>query len=147
MIRSPHLFLKALQTKQEEQSATILRKGPEGKWLKDVQIIGHMLRRLSKDVAVVFYSSQNNFDRRLLLTAFEETQELFLALTKQIRRIDATIKNRTDHFGATFQGRTDTQNQPFSEALAAHRSADHKGQTPKEAAEVLTIQGDSTHCD
>ena len=41
MIQNPALFIKALHAKQEKDQAEVLKGGPEGKCLKDLQIVRH----------------------------------------------------------------------------------------------------------
>ena len=88
MVHAPLLFLKALRAKEDTEEAKALKEGLEGKWLRDLRVIGHMLGGLIKDVATLFYSGQSHLDRRILLSAFEESKEQFVNLEKQIRRYD-----------------------------------------------------------
>jgi len=85
MLLDPVLFLKALRSKEEESQIHSLKEGPEGKWLHDMKMAGHILARLTKDVSSVIYPGQGNLDRRLLLTAFEETRSVFLSLEQHIK--------------------------------------------------------------
>lgn len=87
-VHKPMLFLKALRCREEETKARFLKDGPEGKWIKDMKVVGHILRRLIKELPFVFYSGQSQKDRRSLLVAFEETKGLMLALDQKIRRTD-----------------------------------------------------------
>jgi len=91
IVRDPFLFLKALHAKEEATEAKSLKEGLEGKWLRDLRVIAHMLRGLLREVSTLFYSGQSHLDRRILLTAFEESQKQFMELEKQIRSI------RPDH--------------------------------------------------
>lgn len=88
MVDKPGLFLKALRSREEEIEARFLKDGPEGKWVKEIKVVGHILRRLIKELPTVFYSGQTQKDRRLLLVAFEETKGFMLALDQKIRRTD-----------------------------------------------------------
>src|SRR3989337_870043 len=88
IVRDPFLFLKALHAKEESTEAKSLKEGLEGKWLRDLRVIVHMLRGLLRGVSTLFYCGQSNLDRRILLTAFEESKEQFMKLEKQIRRYD-----------------------------------------------------------
>ena len=88
MVDKPVLFLKALRSREEENQARFLKDGPEGKWVKEIKVVGHILRRLIKELPTVFYSGQTPQDRRLLFVAFEETKGFMLALDQKIRRID-----------------------------------------------------------
>ncbi len=88
IVREPVLFLKSLRAKEEATEAKSLKEGLEGKWLRDLRVIAHMLRGLIKQVPMLFYPGQSNLDRRILLSAFEESKEQFIKLEKQIRRYD-----------------------------------------------------------
>jgi len=88
IVCEPFLFLKALHAREETIEARSLKEGPEGKWLRDLRVIAHMLRGLLREVPKLFYPGQSNLDRRILLTAFEESQEQFTKLENQIRRYD-----------------------------------------------------------
>jgi ParB-like chromosome segregation protein Spo0J len=94
MVLQPALFLKALRAREEATEAKGLKEGVEGKWLRELRWIAHRLRGLLKEVPTLFYSGQGNLDRRILLTALEESQGLFVELGKKIRRLD-----RDDHPG------------------------------------------------
>jgi len=94
IVCDPSLFLKALHARQQATEAKSLKEGPEGKWLRELRVIAHMLRGLVKEVPTLFYPGQSNLDRRILLTAFEEGKEQFTKLQTQIRRYD-----REDHPG------------------------------------------------
>jgi ParB family chromosome partitioning protein len=85
MVLDPVLFLKALRVKEEENRIHSLKDGPEGRWLRDMKLAGHILVRLTKDLPSVVYQGQQNLDRRLLLTAFEETKSVFLSLEQHIQ--------------------------------------------------------------
>jgi ParB family chromosome partitioning protein len=89
MVRTPGLFLKSLHAKEEAHEAKALKGGPEGKWLRDLNVVTHMLKRLVREVPTLFYRVQTNFDRRLLLTAFEDSQRQLKELEHEIRRYDA----------------------------------------------------------
>ena len=83
MVNDPHLFLKSLQ-KGEDKG---LKDGPEGKWLKDMRIISHMLKGLRKDVPALFCGI-SNLEQRILLTVFEDAGKQFIELKKEIGRQD-----------------------------------------------------------
>lgn len=86
MVCEPVLFLKALHHREEESKARSLKDGPEGRWIKDLKVVGHILRRLIRELPTVIYSGQNDHDRRQLLVAFEGTKKLFLGLDQRVRR-------------------------------------------------------------
>ena len=88
MVQDPFLFLKALHAKEEAAEAKSLQEGLEGKWLRDLRVITHILRGLRRRVPMLFHSGQSTVDRCILLTALEESQKHFMELEKQIRRYD-----------------------------------------------------------
>ena len=88
MVREPVLFLKSLRAQEETREARVLKEGPEGKWLRDVRVITQMLKRLLGEVHRLFSGGQGNLDRRILLTAFEESRKGFRELEHEIRRYD-----------------------------------------------------------
>ncbi len=87
MVREPALFLKSVRVQEESREARALKEGPEGKWLRDVKVITQMLKRLIREVQGLF-SNQDHLDRRVLLTAFEESRKGFGELENEIRRYD-----------------------------------------------------------
>lgn len=89
MVLDPLLFLKALRAREEEGRIRALKEGPEGRWLRDMKVAGHILVRLAKALPSVIYPGQHNLDRRLLLTAFEDTRSALLALEKRIEEVTA----------------------------------------------------------
>lgn len=87
MVHQPILYLKALRLRAQEQQGLALKAGPEGRWLKDIKMVAHILRRLIKDLPIVLYAEQNNLDQRALLTAFKDVKDLFVSLEKAIRGV------------------------------------------------------------
>ncbi len=94
MVRDPALFVKSLHARQEGRDARALKEGPEGTWCKDLNVVTHILARLFKRVPTLFYEGQSNLDRRILLTAFEESERHFIELAKEIRRHDDTRRKQ-----------------------------------------------------
>jgi ParB family transcriptional regulator, chromosome partitioning protein len=116
IVCEPFLFLKALHAKEEATEAKSLKEGLEGKWLRDLRVITHMIRGLLREVPTLFYCGQCNLDRRILLTAFEESQKQFMNLEKQIRRYDCHDHpgDEASHFESLSAGSTDPADQPNS---------------------------------
>jgi hypothetical protein len=116
IICEPFLFLKALRAREEATEAKSLKEGPEGKWLRDLRVIAHMLRGLIKEVPTLFYSGQSNLDRRILLMAFEESKEQYVKLEKQIRRYDGHDHpgDEASHFESLPAGSSNPADQPNS---------------------------------
>jgi hypothetical protein len=141
MVREPVLFLKSLRAKEEAAEAKSLKEGIEGKWLRDLRVIAHMLRGLLKEVPTLFYSGQAHLDRRLLLTAFEESQTLFMKLENAIRRFC-----REDHAGDTpchlesvSAGSAHSADQPDPQTLSQHHPTGHPGKVARDIAETLLL--------
>ena len=88
MVREPVLFHKSVRAQEEAREARSLKEGPEGKWLRDFRVITHMLKGLLGEVQRLFSGCQDNLDRRILLTAFEDSREGFRELEHEIRRYD-----------------------------------------------------------
>ena len=86
MVREPALFLKSMCAREEDREAKTLKDGPEGKYLRDLRIITHMLKGLLKEVHLLFSGGQSTLDRRVLLTAFGDSQKQFIELEKEIGR-------------------------------------------------------------
>jgi ParB family transcriptional regulator, chromosome partitioning protein len=89
MVLNPVLFLKALRAKEEDSRTDGLKEGLEGKWLKDMKLLAHILVRLTRTLPLVIYPGQGNLDRRVLLTAFEDTRSAFVSLEKHIQEVSA----------------------------------------------------------
>jgi len=114
MVGEPLLFLKALRAKEETAEAKALKEGPEGKWLRDLKVIAHMLQGLIKEVPTLFYCGQSNLDRRILMTAFGESKEQWMKLENQIRRYDGHDYpgNEANHFEPLSGGSSNSADQP-----------------------------------
>jgi hypothetical protein len=54
-----------------------------------MKVAGHILVRLTKALPSVIYPGQGHLDRRLLLTAFEDTRSAFVSLEKHIQEVTA----------------------------------------------------------
>ena len=90
MVENPRMVLNALKVSSQRSEAESLLKGPEGRWIKDITIVTHMLKRLFRDVDVVFYEKQSNFDRRLLMTGFGLAHRV-VALSNALRSVDIIV--------------------------------------------------------
>ena len=84
IINQPHLFLKSLSVKQEEEEALVLSGGPEMAWLKDIKKVVAILSRLGEQVEKVFYSGQNQADRAILLKTLFKAEDLLRRMQIQI---------------------------------------------------------------
>lgn len=146
MVREPVLFLKSLRAKEEAHEATVLKGGPEGKWLRDLQVVRHMLKGLIREVPTLFYAGQTNLDRRLLLTAFEDSEHEFRELEKQIRRYDAYPGESTSHCESVSAGSPPARDQPHPQMLPDHRPAGDPGDMARTSATALSLRGALIPC-
>ena len=103
IVSRPQLFLKVLEQQEAEAQGKQIGQGPEGKWVKDIRVVKHMLVRLEKDTALVMYQNQSQLDRRVLLTAFEQMRAAFFSLTDEIRRCDDTRARQANNIDAARQ--------------------------------------------
>ena len=102
MVDEPALFVKARDAGKDLSEARELSQGPEGKFRKDLSIIGHMLNRLIRAVDTVIYPGQSNLDRRSLLSAFNDADQLWRELKMKIQRCtnDTDSRQRDDSSAA-----------------------------------------------
>ncbi|MBW2593544.1 MAG: ParB/RepB/Spo0J family partition protein [Deltaproteobacteria bacterium] len=89
MVNNPQLFVKAQETGNLFCKSRRLKAGPEGKFREDLRIIGHMIGRLLSTTDTVLYAGQSNLERRGLMTAFNETDQMWRKFNQHIeRRVD-----------------------------------------------------------
>jgi ParB family transcriptional regulator, chromosome partitioning protein len=115
IVCEPFLFLKALHAREEAIETESLKEGIEGKWLRDLRVITHLLRGLRIRVPTLLYSNQSPLDRHILLGAFEDSQRQFVELEKQIRRYDGHDHHPGDpasHFEPLSERSSDPADQP-----------------------------------
>ena len=84
MVQAPGLFLKTLAYQEAQKQGNRLKAGPEGKWLKDVALLGRISKRLIQDVSTVIYPGQEEMERIKLIKAFEQSKSRFNQLTHKI---------------------------------------------------------------
>lgn len=128
MVQKPQLFLKALEAGKQDNPTKQLKDGPEGQWIADVKMIAHIIRRLIKQAPSVIYAGQSNLDKRCLLTAFEETKDLFLSWDVKMRRLIDDIRTHEANRNVPAPSRVrDTTNQPSVEDISQRGSPDCEG--------------------
>ncbi|MBC8459736.1 MAG: ParB N-terminal domain-containing protein [Deltaproteobacteria bacterium] len=98
MINNPALFLKAARSRDEDKTAMGLNKGPEGAWLKDMNIVFHILLRLKKQLPTVFYPQQSEIDLKELVDGLKKAKAVFEYLHKEIISHDRSA-NPADNRG------------------------------------------------
>lgn len=145
IVKNPHLFLKALHATERQNQATILKQGPEGKWLKNLRVARHIFSRLQEKVPILFYEGQERLERRTFLTAFEDTRKAFLVLEQEIRRYDTHEKagDKRDHPDPASEGGHHQGDQPDTPHLQEHGETDPAGK--QSISNLLPLRGDQTH--
>lgn len=138
MVREPVLFLKSVRAKEEAHKATVLKGGPEGKWLRDLQVVRHMLKGLIREVPTLFYAGQTNLDRRLLLTAFEDSHKQFRELGHEIRRYDAYPGGPASDSEPVPAGCAPARDQPHPQMLPDHHPAGDPGNMARTATTAIS---------
>ena len=120
MVLAPGLFVKTLVNREAEQQAELLKAGPEGKWLKDMALVGHIADRLIRDVASVIYPGQEETKQRELIRAFEKSRGRFHKLTHKIEERIQHGQTRRDSgncFESTPPEIVYPENQPHTEDI------------------------------
>ena len=118
MVNNPQLFVKAEQTGKDIGKSRLLKAGPEGKFKEDLRIIGHMAQRLLSTAGTVFYVGQSNLDRRGLVTAFRETDQMWRKLNQHIERhVDDIRSEQRNDFSAVQGSNRHPSDQPADEHL------------------------------
>ena len=138
MVREPALFLKSLRAREEAHEAKVLQGGPEALWLKDLRVVTHILRRLAREVSTLFYRGQTNHDRRLLLTAFEDSENEFRELKKEIRRHDAYPGEPASDYESPSAGSPHPRDQPHPQMFPDHRPAGDQGAVARTSATTIS---------
>lgn len=89
MVTAPSLFFKANESRDERTLAQALEQGPEGEWIKDCEIVTHVLRRLLRRVNTVIYTGQTEMDRTRLICVFQDALSVVAKIEEKIGKVDA----------------------------------------------------------
>jgi ParB family chromosome partitioning protein len=98
MIEDPTLFLKASLFKKQEQQALALSEGLEGKWLREMNTVFAILKRLRKNTAMVIYPGHEPSIRKSLADALYQAHNVFKHLYEEVTSHDQP-GNETGHKG------------------------------------------------
>lgn len=105
MIADPFLFAKATRQQDQEKCAKDINDGPEGKWLKDMTLICHLLKRLIRTAPYVFYPKQDYFQHRQRQLWIRKAEEMIVELKERAeRKPDDNTGLPADHSGDAQQG-------------------------------------------
>jgi len=86
IITNPSLFIKTTRQQDQERDAKRVSDGPEGKWLKDITVVCHILKRLINTAAYVFHPEQDRFDRHRRQIWIRKAEKMIIELKKQAVR-------------------------------------------------------------
>lgn len=89
MVSDPTLFLKAKRSREDKTSAEALRRGPEGVWIRDWDMIKAALRRILQGFPTVIHPDQDADDRMRLLRPYREATGMMEDLARNIKGLDA----------------------------------------------------------
>lgn len=98
MIDDPSLFLKAVQSKRQEQEDLKLAQGIEGRWLKDIVSICGVLKSLNANHGTAIYPGQEPGMQKKLLDALTEAHSRCNHLYEEVMSHDQA-RNKRDHQG------------------------------------------------
>ena len=126
MIENPALFLKALHAKKDDMAAKELGKGPEGRWVSDMNTARHILERAICRASDVICQGQSHLDRRVILTPFEQARQSMSSLNETIRRrIDDIKRIKTNGHGHEGKGMRHQGDRANIGDIPEHGSPDH----------------------
>lgn len=89
LVENPALFLQALQSQEEANDDTRLAEGPEGLWYKDLAVTAKLLKRLLRQVPLLFTPQQEPLERTRLQQAFTRIKVTFQRLDERIEELNA----------------------------------------------------------
>ncbi|MGB5614602.1 MAG: ParB N-terminal domain-containing protein [Sedimenticolaceae bacterium] len=87
LVENPRLFLKAVQSREEEAADKRLAAGPEGAWHHDLRVLGAILARLSGQVPTLFAPTQDAAERERLAQAFAPAKTQFERLEQALSEV------------------------------------------------------------
>ncbi len=88
MIDDPSLFLKAVQSRRQDQEALNLAQGVEGRWLKDIVSICTMLKHLKKNHETAIYPGQEPDMQKKILAALTQAHSRCNHLYEEVMNHD-----------------------------------------------------------
>jgi ParB/RepB/Spo0J family partition protein len=90
LVENPGLFLKAVQSREQETADKRLAAGPEGAWCKDLTVVGAILKRLIGQVPTLFTAAQDALER-------ERLQQAFAPMKTQFQRLEQVLAEVAGH--------------------------------------------------
>ena len=100
IIADPSLFTKTIQQQDQERNAKQINDGPEGKWLKDITIVCHILKRLISTSGYVFFLEQDRFNQRQRQIWIKKAEKMIIELKEHAgRKSNDNTSIPTNNFG------------------------------------------------
>jgi ParB family transcriptional regulator, chromosome partitioning protein len=90
LVENPALFLKAVQSREQETADKRLAAGPEGAWCQDLRVVAQILKRLIGQVPTLFAAKQDPSECERLRQAFAPTKT-------QFQRLERTLTETSGH--------------------------------------------------
>ncbi len=84
LVENPGLFLRALESREQENTDKRLADGPEGAWCKDLAVVTQILKRLHRQVSTLFAPQQDPVECARLGQAFVPTKTEFQRLEQAL---------------------------------------------------------------
>ena len=87
LVENPGLFLRALESREEQIADRRLGDGPEGAWCKDLAVVTQLLKRVLRQVPTLFAPEQDPVECARLRQAFAPTKRAFQRLEQALAEV------------------------------------------------------------
>ncbi len=105
IIANPSLFARTLRQQEQNHVAKQVDEGPEGKWLKDITVVCHILKRLHNTSEYVFFPNQEHAQRRRYQIWIQNAEQMIIELKARAeRKCNDNTSIPTDNSGDVHQG-------------------------------------------
>jgi len=118
MIARPSLFIRCVETREQEREARVLERGPEGKLLKTLSQIKGMLFRLRRELKVLHYDKDDEALSAFQM-AFDEVHGVIHLMAKDLKRSSHDRwRDETNHCDPVGKRNPDPGDQPNAGTVA-----------------------------
>jgi len=115
IIANPSLFARTLRQQEQKYVAKQVDEGPEGKWLKDITVVCHILKRLHSTSDYVFFPNQEHTQRRRYQIWIQNAEQMIIELKARAERKNHDNTGLpTDNSGDVQQGGKLTSDKPYA---------------------------------
>lgn len=97
MIADPVLFFKSLAAREADAQNKQVVDGPEGRFLRDIKTVKHILIRLERMAEQVWYPGQKTMEQRRLSTAVNDARSALDQLDSTMGRLIDANRSRAQH--------------------------------------------------